>query len=88
MLLGIHHVAIIFSNYQLSKVFYTEILGLQIIRETYRAGRDSCKLDVALPDGSQLEIFSFPSARVSWPEFCGLRHLAFQHNRAPFKFPS
>ena len=78
-IIGIHHVAIICSDYQKSKNFYTNILGLPIIRETYRSQRDSYKLDLALPDGSQLEIFSFPSppARLSRPEACGLRHLAF-----------
>ncbi|MFZ6638587.1 VOC family protein [Undibacterium sp. TC4M20W] len=80
MLKRIHHVAIICADYQLSKDFYTRILGLSIIAETYRSERASYKLDLALPDGSQIELFSFPDAppRVSRPEAQGLRHLAFE----------
>ncbi len=76
----IHHVAVICSDYARSKQFYTEVLGLRIVAETYRAARHSFKLDLALPDGSQLELFSFPnpSTRPSYPEACGLRHLAFE----------
>ncbi len=76
---GIHHVAIICSDYQQSKDFYTRILGLKVIAENYRAARDSFKLDLALPDGSQIELFSFPGSalRPSYPEAQGLRHLAF-----------
>jgi glyoxylase I family protein len=76
---GLHHAAIICSDYPLSKSFYTEILSFEIILETYRAERDSYKLDLAIPGGSQIELFSFPSPprRVSHPEACGLRHLAF-----------
>lgn len=79
MLKGIHHVAIICSNYQVSKQFYIEVLGLNIIAENYRAQRQSYKLDIALPDGTQLELFSFPNRpkRPSYPEALGLRHLAF-----------
>lgn len=77
---GIHHVAIIASDYQRSKRFYTELLGLAIVAETYRAERDSHKLDLRTPDGVQLELFSFPAPppRPSRPEACGLRHLAFR----------
>ncbi|TCF99080.1 hypothetical protein BZM26_21215 [Paraburkholderia strydomiana] len=79
MLLRIHHAAIICSNYEVSRRFYTEILGLQIVAEHYREHRQSYKLDLMLPDGSQVELFSFPDAplRPSYPEACGLRHLAF-----------
>ncbi|QSI78062.1 SMU1112c/YaeR family gloxylase I-like metalloprotein [Niveibacterium microcysteis] len=75
----IHHAAIICSDYARSKRFYTEVLGLRVVAETYRAARDSWKLDLALPDGAQIELFSFPGAppRPSWPEAQGLRHLAF-----------
>ncbi|MGL5250758.1 MAG: SMU1112c/YaeR family gloxylase I-like metalloprotein [Vibrionaceae bacterium] len=76
---SIHHVAIICSDYQRSKSFYTEILGLKILAENYRQNRDSYKLDLALPNGGQIELFSFPTPppRVSNPEAQGLRHLAF-----------
>ena len=79
MLLRIHHAAIIGSDYQRSKRFYTEVLGLNIVAEHFRAERNSWKLDLALPDGSQVELFSFPDAppRPSYPEAQGLRHLAF-----------
>lgn len=77
---GIHHVAIIASDYPRSKRFYSEILGLKILAEVYRQARDSWKLDLALPDGGQIELFSFPGApaRPSYPEAQGLRHLAFR----------
>ncbi|PSW66761.1 SMU1112c/YaeR family gloxylase I-like metalloprotein [Photobacterium leiognathi] len=79
MLKGIHHVAIICSDYARSKHFYTQILKLKVINETYREQRQSYKLDLRLPDDSQLELFSFPDApaRPSYPEAQGLRHLAF-----------
>lgn len=79
MLLAIDHVAIICGDYQKSKSFYSETLGLQILAEHYRAERQSWKLDLALPSGSQLELFSFPDAppRPSRPEAQGLRHLSF-----------
>lgn len=75
----IHHIAIICSDYQISKKFYTEILGLNIIREVYRAERKSYKLDLAIGDHYIIELFSFPDPpqRPSHPEACGLRHLAF-----------
>lgn len=79
-LLGIHHIAIICSDYQTSKAFYCDLLGLQVIAETYREHRDSYKLDLLLPDGTQIELFSFPNPpeRVNSPEAQGLRHLAFR----------
>ena len=79
LLAGIHHIAIICSNYERSKRFYTEVLGLQIIREVYRRERDSYKLDLALSDTYIIELFSFPQPppRPSRPEATGLRHLAF-----------
>lgn len=78
-LAGFHHVAIICSDYARSKHFYTEVLGLRVIAETWRAERRSYKLDLELPDGGRIELFSFPNppARPSRPEACGLRHLAF-----------
>ncbi|WP_201983286.1 SMU1112c/YaeR family gloxylase I-like metalloprotein [Hymenobacter rubidus] len=78
-LLGLHHVALIVSNYEVSKRFYTEIIGLEIVAETYRAARDSYKLDLAVNGQYVIELFSFPSPppRPSYPEATGLRHLAF-----------
>ena len=75
----IHHIAIICSHYEVSKRFYTEILGLNIIREIYREERQSYKLDLAIGDDYVIELFSFPNPpkRPSRPESCGLRHLAF-----------
>lgn len=75
----IHHIAIICSDYKKSKQFYTEILGLKILREVYRKERKSYKLDLALNDNYCIELFSFPNPpkRTSRPEACGLRHLAF-----------
>ena len=83
----IHHIAIIVSDYALSKDFYVNKLGFQIIRENYRPKRNDWKLDLRLgdvddPNAIELEIFgvSNPPARVSQPEACGLRHLAFHVN--------
>ena len=78
---NIHHVAIISSNYERSKKFYTEILGFEIIREVYREDRDSYKLDLKIGN-SQIELFSFRNSpkRLSYPEACGLRHLALEVN--------
>ena len=75
----IHHTAIICSDYERSKEFYTRVLGLPVVGEHYREARGSWKLDLALPDGGQIELFSFPDPppRPSRPEACGLRHLAF-----------
>jgi glyoxylase I family protein len=79
-LLRTHHVAVICSDYARSRRFYTEVLGLAVVAETYREARRSYKLDLRLPDGTQVELFSFPDppARPSYPEACGLRHLAFE----------
>ncbi len=79
-ILRTHHVAIICSNYERSKWFYTNILGLEVVAEVFRAERNSHKLDLRLPDGTQIELFSFPDPpkRPSYPEACGLRHLAFE----------
>lgn len=75
----IHHIAIIVSNYETSKHFYTKVLGFEIILETYREARGSYKLDLALNGQYVIELFSFPTPppRVSNPEAAGLRHLAF-----------
>lgn len=78
----IHHIAIICSDYQKSKTFYTTILGLTIIQEIYREERQSYKLDLALNGSYIVELFSFlnPPKRPSKPEATGLRHLAFEVN--------
>jgi glyoxylase I family protein len=79
LLPAIHHVALICSDYARSKAFYTQTLGFRVIREVYRAERDSWKLDLEVSPGVSLELFSFPSPppRPSRPEAQGLRHLAF-----------
>jgi len=79
VLKSIHHVAIICSDYESSKHFYTVILGMKVIAENYRESRNSYKLDLKLPGGGQIELFSFPNSpdRPSFPEALGLRHLAF-----------
>ena len=77
---GIHHIAIICSDYERSKHFYTQVLGLTIMREVYREERQSYKLDLALNGDYVVELFSFPEtpARMSRPEATGLRHMAFE----------
>ncbi|MBR8840268.1 MAG: VOC family protein [Stigonema ocellatum SAG 48.90 = DSM 106950] len=77
---GIHHVAIICCDYERSKKFYVEVLGFSVIQETFRAKRNSYKLDLRVGENYQIELFSFPDPpeRVSHPEACGLRHLAFE----------
>lgn len=77
---GVHHIAIICSDYMASKRFYCDVIGCEVIAEHYRAQRDSYKLDLAVPGGGQIELFSFanPPARPSKPEAQGLRHLAFK----------
>ena len=76
----VHHIAIICSDYQKSKTFYTNILGLTIIQEIYREERQSYKLDLALNGEFVIELFSFPHPpkRPSTPEAAGMRHLAFE----------
>lgn len=77
---GIHHIAIICSDYDRSKHFYVKLLGFPILRETYRPARDSYKLDLQVGEQAQIELFSFPHPpdRPNNPEACGLRHLAFK----------
>lgn len=76
----IHHVAIICSDYEKSRHFYTKVLGFVISQEVYREERRSYKLDLQVGDMYQIELFSFPDppARPSRPEAVGLRHLAFE----------
>ncbi len=75
----IHHIAIIVSNYEVSKHFYVDLLGFEVIRETYRKERNDYKLDLKVNDTCELEIFGVenPPQRPNYPEACGLRHLAF-----------
>ena len=79
-ILRTHHVAVICSDYAASKAFYTQTLGLEIVREVHREERRSYKLDLKLADGTRIELFSFPDPpmRPSYPEARGLRHLAFE----------
>jgi len=79
MLKSLHHIAIICSDYEKSKAFYTEILGFEILAENYRKERSSYKLDLMLNGVYCIELFSFPNPpkRISRPEASGLRHLAF-----------
>jgi glyoxylase I family protein len=76
----IHHIAIICSDYERSKQFYSEVLGLKIVQEIYREARNSYKLDLEVAGQYQIELFSFPDppARPSRPEAAGLRHIAFE----------
>lgn len=78
MLKGVHHVAIIASNYEVSKNFYVNILGLEVVRENYRKQRNSYKLDLKIGQ-TEIELFSFVDSpkRPTYPEACGLRHLCF-----------
>lgn len=79
LLKSVHHAAVICSDYERSKDFYTRILGFEVMQEVYRTARQSYKLDLALQGHYTIELFSFPDppARPSYPEACGLRHLAF-----------
>ncbi len=79
---GIHHIAIISSDYEISKKFYMEVLGFEIEQEVFREARNSWKLDLKVAGKYQIELFSFPNPapRPSRPEAAGLRHLAFEVN--------
>ena len=76
----VHHIAIICTDYEKSKHFYTAVLGLAVVREVYREQRRSYKLDLEVAGQYQVELFSFPGppARPTSPEAAGLRHLAFE----------
>lgn len=70
----IHHTAIICSNYEISKKFYTHVLGLEIIREVYRQERQSYKLDLALNGDYIIELFSFPNPQI---DLQGQKHVVY-----------
>lgn len=76
----IHHIAIICSDKDAALHFYHDILGFPIIRSNFRQGRLDWKIDLAINDTTELELFIMKDrpARVSNPEAYGLRHLAFQ----------
>ena len=81
----IHHIAIIVSDYQVSREFYVDKLGFSVIRENYRPDKKDWKLDLKVNDTTELEVFApvnppktvNPPKRPNYPEACGLRHLAF-----------
>lgn len=75
----LHHIAIICSDYEKSKKFYTQILGFKIEQEIFRKERQSYKLDLSLNGQYIIELFSFPNPpnRQTRPEATGLRHIAF-----------
>lgn len=74
----VHHIAIIGKDYEASRHFYVDLLGFQVIRENYRPDRDDYKIDLACGE-MEIELFILKNApaRASYPENCGLRHLAF-----------
>ena len=74
----IHHVAIIASDYQASKDFYVNKLGLPLVREVFRQERQDYILTLLAGD-VEVELFveDNPPRRVTNPEARGLRHLAF-----------
>jgi glyoxylase I family protein len=76
----IHHVSLICSNIERSKKFYTDVVGLSIMQEIYRSDKDSYMIDLGLNGHFILELFTFPNSpsRITQPEACGLRHLAFE----------
>ena len=76
---AIHHIAIIVSDYEAARKFYVDKLGFAVVRENYRPEKRDWKLDLKINDSTELEIFApeNPPKRLSYPEACGLRHLAF-----------
>lgn len=77
---AIHHVAIIVSDYEVSREFYVERLGFEVVRENWRPEKRDWKLDLRVNPTTELEVFApeNPPERPSYPEACGLRHLAFR----------
>ena len=68
MLKAVHHIAIIVSDYEVSRDFYVNKLGFGVIRENYRPERGDWKLDLRCGD-MELEIFGKEDApaRPSYP---------------------
>jgi len=75
-----HHIAVICSDYERSKRFYTHVLGFKMDAEVYRDKRRSFKADLSLNGHYLIELFSFPDPpkRSTNPEATGLRHIAFE----------
>lgn len=75
---NVNHVAVIVSDLAVSRDFYVNKLGFKLIAETKRPKRKSTILYL---DAKNLiiELVSFPNPpkRLTRPEACGLRHLAF-----------
>lgn len=53
----VHHIAIIATDYAVSKAFYCDILGFTLQSEVYREARDSWKGDLALNGQYVIELF-------------------------------
>ncbi len=77
---AIHHIAVIGSDYARSRAFYADTLGFAVLRENYRPDKRDWKIDLKISDDTELELFipENPPSRPSYPEACGLRHLAFR----------
>ena len=75
----IHHIAVICSDKEKAMDFYVNKLGFPVIRENYRPEREDWKIDLAINETTELELFIMKGhpARLS-PEAYGLRHLAFK----------
>lgn len=78
-ILAVNHIAIICSDYNASLAFYRDILGMELISEVYREERSSMMAKLSMNGQYLIELFTFPDSpkRPSYPEACGLRHLAF-----------
>ena len=79
----IDHIAIIVTDLEKARNFYVEQLGFTVVREVFRQDRNDTILNLKIgdePDSPEIELFveKNPPKRVSNPEACGLRHLAFR----------
>ena len=77
---SVNHIAIIASDYARSLAFYTQVLGMDVLDEEFRTERNSMMARLALGGQYLVELFTFPGSpsRLTHPEACGLRHLAFE----------